>query len=57
MTPVQLMLVYGLVFGPARLGAVLARKDLLDRRFQPRPSFWHARPPEPPTLESARHQF
>ncbi|MGH9868202.1 MAG: hypothetical protein ACREAA_08575 [Candidatus Polarisedimenticolia bacterium] len=57
MTPVQLLLVYGVVFGSARLGTVLARKDLLDRRFLPRPSFWRKRPIEPPTLESARHQF
>ena len=57
MTPVQLFLVYGLVFGPARLGTILARKDLLDRRFLRRSSFWRARPTEPATLESARHQF
>ena len=57
MTPVQLFLVYGVVFGSARLGMLLARKDLLDRRFRRRPSFWRARTPEPATLESARHQF
>ena len=57
MTPIQLFLVYGLVFGPSRLGAMLAGKDLLDRRFRPRPTFWRPREPEPQTLESARHQF
>lgn len=56
-TPVQLFLVYVLVFGASRLATLVARKDLLDRRFRTRPSFWTHRDSEPVTLESARHQF
>jgi len=57
MPPIQLGLVYGLVFGPGRLVAAALGKDLLDRRFLQRPTFWQQRQPEPATLESARHQF
>lgn len=57
MTPVQLLIIYALVFGPARLISALAGKDLLDRRMAQRPSFWHAREQRPHTLEETRHQF
>ena len=56
-TPVQLFLVYVLVFGASRLAVLIARKDLLDRRVLQRPSFWNRKETDPPTLESARHQF
>lgn len=57
MAPIQLMLVYLLVFGPARLITVLLGKDLLDRRMTPAPSFWKARESHAATLEEARRQF
>ncbi|HKY32514.1 MAG TPA: hypothetical protein VJV23_08265 [Candidatus Polarisedimenticolia bacterium] len=57
MTPIQLFLVYGLVFGLARLGVLAARKDLLDRRFAASLSFWKRRELPSPGLDEARHQF
>jgi len=56
-TPIQLFLVYQVVFGPARLITVLFRKDLLDRRFAPKPSFWKPKEKVGHTIEEARHQF
>lgn len=56
-TPVQLFLVYLLIFGPARLFTALAGKDLLDRRGRPRGSFWRARGAPEHDLDQARHQF
>jgi len=56
-TPVQLFLIYVLVFGPARLISSIARFDPLERRPSSRPSFWTAREPRPNTLEESRHQF
>lgn len=56
-TPVQLLLVYVLVFGGSRVATALFGKDLLDRRFRTRPSFWTRREPAGETIESARHQF
>ncbi len=57
LTPVQLLIIYLLVFGPARLFTWIARKDPLDRRMEPRPSFWHPKEPTSHTVEAARHQF
>jgi len=56
-TPIQLLLIYVLVFGPARLITALTRFDPLDRRMAPSPSFWTARQPRPNTIEEGRHQF
>jgi hypothetical protein len=56
-TPLQLLLVYVVVFGGSRLATLIARKDILDRRFRARPSFWTTKQSDPPSLESARHQF
>ena len=56
-TPVQLFIIYVLVFGPARLIVSAARFDPLDRRMAPRPSFWTNREPSPHTIEESRHQF
>jgi len=56
-TPVQLLLIYVLVFGPARLVTTLMRFDPLDRRMASRPSFWTSREPRPNTIEEGRHQF
>ena len=57
MAPIQLMLVYLLVFGPARLFTMMAGKDLLDRRMTPAPSFWRIKEPHHVSLEDARRQF
>jgi hypothetical protein len=57
LTPIQLFLIYVLVFGPARLVTLIAGKDILDRRMAPRPTFWHVKASEPHTIESTRHQF
>jgi hypothetical protein len=56
-TPIQLFLVYMLVFGPSRLFATVAGKDLLDRRMAARDSFWHPKEPRAHTVDEARHQF
>ena len=57
LTPIQLFLIYVLVFGPARLIALISGRDLLDRRMTPGPTFWHPKEPQPHTIESTRHQF
>ena len=56
-TPVQLFLVYTLVFGPARLVTAVLGKDLLDRRRGSATSFWHPKEPRPHTIDESRHQF
>lgn len=57
MTPIQLFLIYVLVFGSARLVTMLGGKDLLDRKMTPKPTFWRSKSPQTPTVEMARHQF
>jgi len=57
MTPIQLLLVYLIVFGPARFLTLLAGKDLLDRRMCPHPSYWKVREHHPADLGGARRQF
>lgn len=57
MTPVQLFLIYGLVFGPARIVTLVARRDPLDRGLSPEPSFWKEKQPLAHTIEEVRHQF
>ena len=56
-TPIQLFLIYVLVFGSARLVTLLGGRDLLDRRMKPRPTLWHSKKPQTPSVEMARHQF
>jgi len=56
-TPIQLFLVYQIVFGPARLFTMVARKDLLDRKFDRKASFWREKRRVAHTVEEARHQF
>ena len=56
-TPVWLLLVYIVVFGPAHLVALLLRKDLLDRHPRPAASFWHSKEERPHTIEETRQQF
>jgi len=57
MTPLQLLLIYVLVFGPARLITKVMGLDLLDRKLSPRVSFWSPKEPAPHTVESSRRQF
>lgn len=57
MTPIQLFIVYALVFGPARLVTLVTGKDLLDRRMRPAPSFWKPKESRASSLEEARRQF
>ena len=56
-TPVQLFLVYVVIFGPSRVFAVVFGKDLLDRRMTRKPSFWRQKRARSHTLEETRHQF
>lgn len=57
MTPIQLFLIYIVVFGGARVVTLLGGRDLLDRRMTPRSTFWHSKQPQTPSVEMARHQF
>ena len=57
MTPIQLFLVYVLVFGPARIISLTLGKDLLDRRMTVKPSFWSAKEPQEHSVDEARRQF
>jgi hypothetical protein len=57
-TAVILAIVYLFSVGPVGLGMRLARRDPLDRRLRPEPSFWRAHEPNPLGPErAARHQF
>jgi len=56
-TPVQLLIVYTGIFGPARLFSLVARKDLLDRNLADQPSHWKLHPERSCSIEDARHQF
>ena len=56
-TPVQLLLVYTGVFGPARLFTVVARRDLLDRKGAEGASHWRLCTQTSRSIEDARHQF
>ena len=56
-TPVQLLIVYAGVFGPARLFTVVARKDVMGRNPAGGPSHWNLHAERTSSLEEARHQF
>ena len=56
-TPILLFLVYTLAIGPTRLAALVAGKDLLDRRMKRESSFWKTKEPCSHTVDEARHQF
>ena len=56
-TPVQLLIVYTGVFGPARLFTVVARKDVMGRNPGSGPSHWNPHAERTTSLEAARHQF
>jgi hypothetical protein len=57
MTPVQLLLVYVFAIGPASLGALVLRKDPLDRKVDNPPTFWRKKDLPPHTLENLRRTF
>jgi hypothetical protein len=57
-TVVLLSLIYLVAVGPVRLGMLLARKDLLDRRLGGETSAWRDHVPNPLGPDAAaRHQF
>lgn len=56
-TPIMLSLVYLVALGPARMISAVAGKDLLEKRFAPRTSFWHEKEEQQHTLEETRRQF
>jgi hypothetical protein len=57
-TAVILSVVYAVAVGPVGLGMKVLRKDPLDRRLAPEPSFWRGHEPNPLGPEAAaRHQF
>jgi len=57
MTPIQLLIVYAGVFGPARLFTLAARKDIMDRNPAVAPSHWKLHEERSCSIEDARHQF
>lgn len=57
MTPVQLLIVYAGVFGPARLFMLVARRDIMDRNPVSAPSHWKLHEERSCSVEDARHQF
>ena len=57
MTPLQLLLIYVLVFGPSRLVTKLLGLDPLDRRMTAPASFWTSKSASQQTIDQARHQF
>ncbi|HET6373903.1 MAG TPA: SxtJ family membrane protein [Candidatus Polarisedimenticolia bacterium] len=57
MTPVWLLLIYIVVFGPSRLATTAFRRDPLNRSFGVEASFWTPREPHTDSLDEARHQF
>jgi hypothetical protein len=55
---VILSIVYAVAVGPVGLVMKLLRKDPLDRRIGPEPSFWQSHQPNPLGPDAAaRHQF
>jgi hypothetical protein len=56
-TPVWLLAVYLLVFGPSRLVAIVIRRDPLERYPGPADSFWKRKDQRPHTIEESRRQF
>lgn len=57
-TAVILSLVYALSIGPISIVMKLLRRDLLDRKLGPEPSFWRTHSPNPLGPQAAaRHQF
>jgi len=57
-TMVLLSLIYVIAVGPVRLGMLLARRDLLDRKLGAGASVWRDHVPNPLGPEAAaRHQF
>ena len=51
---ILLTVFYWVVIDVANIGLRLLRKDLLDRRMVPKPTYWHPKPAAPATYQ---HQF
>jgi hypothetical protein len=52
-----LTVVYLLVLGPGAIVLKLLRKDLLDRRFEDRTSYWQDKATVSQDIEQSKHQF
>jgi len=57
MTPVHMLIVYVLVFGPSRGILGLMGKDLLDKKMRSEPTFWRTKEAHEASLENLRHTF
>lgn len=55
-TRILLSLTYVFMFGPIAVVLRLFGRDLLDRRWRPRRSYWKEIEPAEITLEGSRHQ-
>ena len=56
-TKVILTITYFIIMAIASIITTILRRDLLDRKFKEKPTFWIDREPYSPTLEDARRQF
>jgi hypothetical protein len=56
-TIVLLTLVYVVIIGPVALVLKVFGRDLLDRRPEPRSSYWYEKTQEDVTLERSKQQF
>ena len=57
MTPVHMLIVYVLVFGPSKLIMSAMRKDPLDRTLQTERTFWRKKEAHAASLQDLRHTF
>ena len=56
-TKLLLTITYFLMISLISLVVRLLGRDLLDKRFRPRPSYWHPKEPVTVDLERCRRQF
>lgn len=56
-TRILLTITYFVVFAVAGLIRVLARADLLDRKMEKKPSYYHNREPFKDTIQTVRRTF
>lgn len=56
-TRILLTVTYFVLLSIAGLIRTLARADLLDRKMDPKPSYYHPREPFKDTLQTVRRQF
>lgn len=56
-TRILLTISYFVIFAFASLFTKLGRKDLLDRRMEPKPTFYYPHDPITASVEACRRQF